>query len=177
MPEIALVSTPVLPHPPLQVSSTLRIEALAEGHVLHVLANAGSEVGPDQLAALGDGTPHAVRSYAPGQWFIVGDARIAPSLIRERAAGLGTAAAIADQSHGRVRLALSGPGARDLLARGCGVDFSARMFAVGASAATLYNHIGIHVTRTGDDRFEILVLRSFAQSLWEDLATNSGGTH
>ncbi|MBP0438366.1 sarcosine oxidase subunit gamma family protein [Tianweitania sediminis] len=174
MPEFALVSRPALPHSPVGDASRVRIEALPEGHVLHVLAAGGRDITPEQLASLGDGTAHAVRRYAPGQWFVVGNEALGSKEYREKAARLGADAAVSDQSHGRVRVAVSGSGARSLLAKGCAVDFSPSVFAVGATAATLYNHIGIHVTRTAEDGFELLVLRSFAQSLWEDLSVNHG---
>ncbi len=41
---------------------------------------------------------------------------------------------------------------------------------VGGSTATLIGHIAAHVTRVDKDAFEIIVLRGFAESLWDDLA-------
>lgn len=172
MPETALAPRPALPHPPRGRAASVLIEPLAEGHVLHALAAAGAEVPPGHLAALSDGAPHAVRRLAPGQWLIVGDAPLDPAEMRARL-GAASGLALSDQSHGRVRIALTGPRARFLLAKGSAVDFSAAAFPLGHGTPTLFNHVGIHVTRTDEDRFELLVLRSFAQSLWEELATLS----
>lgn len=172
MPETLLGPRPALPFPPHGDAASLLIEPLAEGHVLHLLAAPGAAVSPARLAAFSDGTPHAVRPLSPGQWLVVGDGAPDPAAIRAEAEAP-PSLAVSHQSHGRVRIALTGPQARFLLAKGCGVDFSPAMFPVGFAAPTLFNHVGIHVTRTGEDRFELLVLRSFAQSLWEELTTLS----
>ncbi len=174
MAEIAPMFRPALVHAAIGDEAHVRLEPLTEGHVVHALASTGAGDAEASLSRIADGTAFAVRRYAPGQWFVVGASRLAPAALREKAAGLGPNLALSDQSSGRVRLAVSGPGARQLLAKGSGVDFSARAFPLGASAATLFNHIGTHVTRTGADRFESIVLRSFAQSLWEELTLLSG---
>jgi sarcosine oxidase subunit gamma len=174
MAEIAPRLRPALAHAAIGDETRARLEPLAEGHVLHALASAGATDAEARLARIADGTAYAVRRYAPGQWFIVGPARLDPAVVREKDAALGPDLRLSDQSCGRVRLAVSGPGSRELLAKGSAVDFSARAFPLGSSAATLFNHVSVHVTRLGDARFEMIVLRSFAQSLWEELALLSG---
>jgi sarcosine oxidase, subunit gamma len=174
MAEMAPMFRPALAHAAIGDEAHVRLEPLAEGHVLHALARAGCEDAEARLAGVADGTAHAVRRYAPGQWFVVGSSRLDPAAMREKDEALGPNLTLSDQGSGRVRLSVSGPGSRELLAKGSAVDFSARAFPLGASAATLFNHIGVHVTRTGDDRFELIVLRSLAQSLWEELALLSG---
>jgi sarcosine oxidase, subunit gamma len=169
MAEITLIRRPALAHSPIGAETSLYLEPLPEGHVLHALAAPNAVDVTKRLARVSDGTAHAVRAYAPSQWFVVGDSALTAADVRGKAAALGTDMALSDQSHGRVRLAVSGPQARLLLAKGSAVDFSARMFPLGRSAATLFNHIGLHVTRTGNDRFELMAPRSFAESLWEEL--------
>jgi len=174
MGEIALTRRPALAHAAAGSETSVRLEPLPEGYVLHALAAAGVTDVEMRLTRLADGTAHAVRNYAPRQWFVVGDSALSAAAVLEKAAALGPDLALSDQSHARVRLAVSGPRARHLLAKGAAVDFSARAFPLGFSAATMFNHIGVHITRTGDDRFELMVLRSFAESLWEELAILSG---
>ena len=174
MAEMAPMFRPALTHAAIGDEAAARLEPLAEGHVLHALSFGGTEDAQARLAGIADGTAHAVRRYAPGHWFVVGSSRLDPAVVREKDAALGPNLILSDQSCGRVRLAVSGTGSRELLAKGSAVDFSARAFPLGSSAATLFNHIGVHVTRTGDDRFEMIVLRSFARSLWEELALLSG---
>ena len=47
------------------------------------------------------------------------------------------------------------------------------LFETDDTRATLIGHIAVHLTRTGPDRFELMVLRGFAESLWHDLETMS----
>jgi sarcosine oxidase, subunit gamma len=173
MPEIALSSRPALRHERTGRDAAFWIEVLPEGHVLHVLAPPGANDVDRRLASVADGGPYAIRSYGPNQWFVVGDETLTTTAVREKAAALGPDLALSDQSHGRVRLAVFGPRCRFLLAKGCAVDLSTSAFPPGRSAPTLFNHIGVHITRTDEDRFELIVLRSFAESLWEDLALQS----
>lgn len=72
-----------------------------------------------------------------------------------------------------MRIGVSGAGACDLLSRGTGADLSPDRFAQGTTLLTLYGHIGIHLTRLGPDAFEIMVLRSYADSLWRHLVAEA----
>jgi sarcosine oxidase subunit gamma len=75
--------------------------------------------------------------------------------------------AVSDQSHGRVRIVVDGAKAAAMLAKGTAVDLEA--LAVGACATTLVGTLGVHLTRTAATTYEVMVLRSFAAVLWEDL--------
>jgi len=76
---------------------------------------------------------------------------------------------VVDQSHGRVRIALSGPMATRVLAKGTAADLSLTAFPIHHATTTLIGHIAAHLTRIAEDRFELIVLRGFAESQWEDL--------
>ncbi len=76
---------------------------------------------------------------------------------------------VVDTSHGRVRMALSGATVERVLAKGTAVDLALSAFPVGQSATTLVGHISVQLTRTGEQSFELMVLRGFAGSLWDDL--------
>ncbi|KQT64007.1 MULTISPECIES: sarcosine oxidase subunit gamma family protein [unclassified Aureimonas] len=173
MSEIAsrrIAPRPALPQAPLGgPGSALVLAALPEGHVLQALAEPAADDVSTRLAGIGDGGPFAVRPLSPGQWFVVGDAPLSPAALTERASGIADVAALSDQSSGRVRIALRGPAAEAVLSRGTAVDVSRMAFPIGRSAQTLFGHIGIHLTRVGEDAFELMVLRSFATSLWEEL--------
>jgi sarcosine oxidase subunit gamma len=151
------------------VAAGLQLRVLSEGHMLHVMARSGRDLASDRLAALGDGDPHAIRLLGPSQWLVVGNRVLSPDDIRAKAAELGDLASLFDGSHGRVRMVLAGTGAADRLATGSGVDLRSEAFPIGRSAATLFRHIAVHITRVADETFEILVARSFAQSLWDEL--------
>ncbi len=60
----------------------------------------------------------------------------------------GTQAHVIDQSDGRVLLRLSGPSARQILAKGIGVDLHPAAFALGGSTNVLCGHIAINLSRT-----------------------------
>ncbi len=147
----------------------IALTALSEGHVLQVLASAGHADIEQAVAKIGDGKPHAVRAYGPGQWFLVGDAPLSSSEIFAKASQLDGAGSVADQSHGRVRIEIAGTAVETVLAKGTAVDLALSQYPVGRSAMTLIGHISALITRTGPDSFELMVLRGFAESLWDEL--------
>jgi sarcosine oxidase, subunit gamma len=140
-----------------------RLRALPAGPIW--LAVSFGEALESRLAALAP-RPFALRAAGPLSWLIVGDDPL-PFGAAERA--LSPEGALIDLSHGRVRFEISGPGARHKLSTGTAVDLAPVAFAEGVACDTLFNHIGVHLMRTGADRFEILVGRSFADSLWREL--------
>lgn len=145
------------------------LTALPEGHVVHVLARPG---GPDLAAflrTLADDGTHTVRVAAPGQWFIVGDRPMPHAETTDFLKRLEPQATGVDQSHGRVRIRAEGPMVEPMLAKGTAVDLALSAFAVGHCATTLIGHVSAHLTRVGETAFEIMVLRGFAESLWDDL--------
>ncbi|MCV9966641.1 sarcosine oxidase subunit gamma [Pararhizobium sp. BT-229] len=147
----------------------ITLTALPEGHVLHVLAaQASGDIG-GVISQVGDGGSHAVRPYGPGQWFVVGDAPLSAVEVAIKASSLTGSASIADQSHGRVRIGITGASVGPVLAKGTAVDLEQTSFPVGHSAMTLIGHISAMITRTGTESFELLVLRGFAESLWDEL--------
>jgi sarcosine oxidase, subunit gamma len=103
----------------------------------------------------------------PDEWLLKlsdrqGDA-VASAL---RSALAGVHSAVVDVGHGNTTLTLQGPGAADLLARGCPLDLHPRAFASGALAQT-------HVSKASatllclapGTHYELTVRRSFADYL------------
>ncbi|MBI2720035.1 MAG: sarcosine oxidase subunit gamma [Rhizobiales bacterium] len=84
--------------------------------------------------------------------------------LREKLAGL---ASLSDQSHGRIVIRIAGPKARAVLAKGTPVDLHPNEFLRGKSAVTQMAHVGVHLTRTGEDAFELSVFRGFSENFWE----------
>lgn len=165
-----LLAEPAISGPrDVTLPSGVQLSALAEGHVLTVMARKGAEVSFASLAALSEGTPHAVHPLGPGQWLIVGDTVLSGAAVRAKAETIAEIASLFDGSHARVRIALAGAGAADLIATGVGLDLRDHAFPIGASAPTLFRHIAVHLTRTGATSYEFIVARSFAQSLWDEL--------
>lgn len=101
------------------------------------------------------------------QYFVVAEGRAEGSLYREVRERLGYLASISEQSHGRIIIRVAGPKSRNLLAKGTPVDLHADVFPVGKSAATQMAHVGVHLTRTAENSFELSVFRGFAESFWQ----------
>ncbi len=163
-----LALKPALSNPPT-TRQGVTLTPLADGHILQVASRKGVDLTPSELEALGDGLPHAVRPLGPGQWLIVGEKSLSPQGLCSKAEPFGDRADVVDLSHGRVRIKLEGPGCMDLIASGSGVDLRQRSFHIGVTVSTLFRHITIVLTRTGPTAFEVLVARSFATALWDEL--------
>lgn len=83
---------------------------------------------------------------------------------------LASHAALTDQSDAWVRLILSGPMARDVLARLVPIDLSPSACPPGSARRTLLGHMpALILQRSGDD-FEILLFRSMAGTAVAELA-------
>jgi len=138
--------------------------------ILHILA---SRVERDTVAGkldkLAAGSRFALRSAGPGKWLALASDSEAPGLMTELREALGDGASLLDQSDGRVLIELSGSEAREALAKGTGVDLDPSVFPIGHSAVTAFGHVTVHLTYTRADCYELIVMRSYAETLWETL--------
>lgn len=138
------------------------------GHAIaSVMAMDGEEAAVAAgLAASGD---VSVRFVAPGEWLAISQSDTPEVLHRNLSLLLAETAYIFDQSHGRVVFRLSGPNVRRILAKGVGIDLHASAFEIGTSSNVLCGHISVNLARSGENEFELIVMRSFAESLFDDL--------
>lgn len=89
----------------------------------------------------------------------------------------GIHAAVVETSGNRVRLRLSGTGARDLMARACSLDLEPPHFAPGHCAGTMMARAQVFLMQRDDDAareeptYDILVRRSLATYLEDWLLT------
>jgi heterotetrameric sarcosine oxidase gamma subunit len=109
------------------------------------------------------------RFCGPGEWLVLSEVHGPETLAAELSVRLGAFAFVIDQSHGRVVLTLSGPDVARILANGIAVDLHPEVFPVGRAANVLCNHLSVNLARTGVDRFDLVVTRSFAEALVADL--------
>jgi len=107
------------------------------------------------------------------QWFALADDREEGALYEELRGALVGIASLSEQSHGRIVLSVSGPHARDVLAKGTPVDLHPRAFGEGRCAVTQMAHVGVHIAQVGPDEFELSLFRGFAESFWEWLTKMS----
>ena len=146
----------------------IRLQALPEGHLLHVLGAIEPSALAAELAKAGF-AKSSIRKAGFGQWFVAGDEPLVPASLDALAAALAGKAYVMDQSHGRVRIGVSGRSSRALLSKGTAVNLDPGVFPEGHSAMTMVGHLSVQIVRIGDDSFELTVLRSFAESLWDEL--------
>ncbi|WP_438746080.1 sarcosine oxidase subunit gamma [Bradyrhizobium sp. U531] len=126
-------------------------------------------------------TPSAVLTYThgliwsgPDQWLLIARQREGFSDLLELLSG---EAAVSDQSHARAALCVSGPRAREVLAKGAMIDLHPKVFPIGATALTSFAHIGVQLWRGKDGAdgpvYEMLVPRSMAGSFWAWFAASA----
>jgi sarcosine oxidase subunit gamma len=113
----------------------------------------------------------------PGQFLAVEQGGEALSFAARLAKALGPAASISDQSDSRAVLRLSGPRARDVLAKGLAIDLHPRAFGPGDAALSVIALIGAHLWQLDDaPTYEISVFRGFAGS-FADFLWSSGAEY
>ncbi len=108
----------------------------------------------------------------PDQWLLTCPADdLAFFLNTLRQALAGSHFALTEVTDGRIALALAGPSARDVLAKGCPLDLHPRTFKPGDCAQTLLAkaNVLLHLRAAdppADPTFDLYVARSFAPYLW-----------
>ncbi|HWU64133.1 MAG TPA: sarcosine oxidase subunit gamma [Ensifer sp.] len=167
MPDV-LISRPALAGQPVFQSDKVSVEAMAEGHLLQVMGATAMQA-LQSLAADAGITETRVWPAGYQQWFMAGERTLTSANLEAFTRQLAPGVFVSDQSHGRVRIRVQGPCAAVLISRGTAVDLDGTSFAEGHGAMTLFGHISVHVARTGAENFQLTVLRSFAQSLYEEL--------
>lgn len=141
-------------------------EALRSVTGLRLPAEANSFTAEGSLACLWLG---------PDEWLVLADGGGEHEIVARLRAALGDVhAAVTDVSEARTAIAVAGPHARELLAKGTSIDLHPRVFGPGRCVQTGFAGANI-ILRQVDDlpSFEILVLNSFAEHLWSWL---EGGT-
>jgi heterotetrameric sarcosine oxidase gamma subunit len=110
----------------------------------------------------------------PGQWFSVSERLQNESLAQDLANKLAGLASISDQSSGRAVLRVSGPRARDVLAKGLAVDLDPRVFAPGSAVTSIISHMGVLVWRAGEaEEYDITFFGSVTESFWRWLTASA----
>lgn len=108
----------------------------------------------------------------PDQFLVLSARGQGSAMERARLAFAGMAS-LSEQSDGRSLLRISGPRARDMLAKVCSLDLHPAVFPTGAAAATSIDHTSVNLWRGADSSadgvFYLLVFTTFAESLWHTL--------
>lgn len=121
------------------------------------------------LQAMGLGWPEPGQSIAGKGGAILWSGRNQAFLIDADPAPLSGLAALTDQSDGWARMRLEGPDAAAVLARLVPLDLRPAVFFEGQVARSALNHMMLHLTRSGAERFDLMVFRSMAVSAAHEL--------
>jgi len=106
--------------------------------------------------------------FGPDRWLLVSGLKSAESMLEECEKSLADVLHNAvDYSAGLAVFRLTGTGARDLLAAGCGIDFRVEKFLVGNCCRTRFAQIAAIIAAEGPERFDIYVDRSYEVYLGE----------
>ena len=102
---------------------------------------------------------------APSAWLLAGDA----AAIVARVSGVlaGAHAAIIDISDARTRFTIAGPAARDLLAKGTGIDLAPTQFGAGDAALARFADLAVLLDCVSDaPLFNLIADRPATEHLW-----------
>jgi sarcosine oxidase, subunit gamma len=110
------------------------------------------------------GKGYDVLWLGPDEWLVRSDAAVPAGVLEAKLAGaFGDAWATAvDVGSGYTVVEIDGARTREVLSRGCPLDLHPRMFKQGQCAQSVFFKASIVLIAAGDDRFEIVVRRSFA---------------
>ncbi|MFK4444982.1 sarcosine oxidase subunit gamma [Caballeronia udeis] len=122
---------------------------------------------PEKPNTTAAGNGYDLMWLGPDEWLVRSVAthsatQPAPMEARLREAFKGLYAAAVDIGSGYTVLEISGPRTRDVLARGCPLDLHQNLFGVGQCAQSHYFKASVTVLPTGDNSFDLVVRRSFA---------------
>jgi sarcosine oxidase subunit gamma len=119
--------------------------------------------------ALGATLPKPNRSVAHAGMRMIWAGQGVSFVIADALPDLVGLAAVTDQSDAWAVVEIKGPGVAEVLARLVPIDLRLPAFKPGHTARTMLAHMMASITRTGKDSFEIMVMRSMAQTLVHDL--------
>jgi heterotetrameric sarcosine oxidase gamma subunit len=109
----------------------------------------------------------------PGQWLAVSESLANEALATDLMVKLKGLASIVDQSDGRAVIRLSGPRARDVLAKGLAIDLDPRVFPEDGSVTSTISHMGVQLWQEDPESYDIALFRSVAESFWRWLTASA----
>jgi sarcosine oxidase subunit gamma len=128
---------------------------------------------PDD-ARVGQGPEVSFVGYGPSQWLAVSETLAGDALARDLKQRLKGLASVSDQSGGRTVLRLSGPHARDVLAKGLPIDLHPRAFGPGSAATSTISLMGVQLWQVDDvPTYDIALFRSLSASFWRWLTASA----
>lgn len=119
---------------------------------------------PAEPNTVARGAEYDVLWLGPDEWLVRSNGPVQAGVLEAQLAQAvqGSYAAAVDVGSGYTVVEISGERVRDVLARGCPLDLHPRVFKPGQCAQSHYFKASIVLIPTGDDTFELVVRRSFA---------------
>jgi sarcosine oxidase subunit gamma len=122
------------------------------------------------------GTDRQMLWLGPDEWLLqcpIGQGAALEATLRQALAGQHFS--VVNVGHGNTVLRIQGPGAADLLSRGCPLDFHASVFAAGQVAQSHISRANATILcRQAGSHYEVTVRRSFADYLFRWLCAAAG---
>lgn len=120
---------------------------------------------PGPLGSVEQGST-SVRWISPDEWLVIVPGEAAFELENRLREAMGGHYAIVNVSGGQTVLELSGPDARKVLKKSTPYDVHDRNFPVGKVVTSVFAKTQAVIRRTGDERWELVIRRSFADYAW-----------
>jgi len=125
--------------------------------------------GPKRVAAKG----LTLIGTAPDQWLAVAE-DASRQILDKLAKQLARHAAITEQSDSKAVIRISGPRAREVMAKGCSLDLHPRVFKPGSAATTPIALIDCQLWQVDEaPSYDLAVPSSFAESFWSWLTASA----
>jgi sarcosine oxidase subunit gamma len=174
----ALFEQSALPAGGRVLAETLHLAVMPARAVVMLKIAARSQKSAGDIRIAGRPLPLAVNRWSgddpvfcrigPDAWLLVSAQHAAGDLVEAvRLSCKRRSCAATDISDAQVTLAIEGPQATDLLARGCGLDFTDAAFGQDACARTRFAQLPVVLRRVSHERFELMVDRSAARWLFD----------
>ena len=152
---------------PHRTMVTIRGDGDDEGFRAAISESAGIAPPTAPLTSATSGT-HSILWMGPDEWLVVAPPDERETLPDRLAAALdGQHAAVVEVGESMTVIELSGPRARDVIAKGCTIDLHPSVFRPGRVVRTLLAKTGIILHQVDETpTYEITVHRSFADYAW-----------
>ena len=137
---------------------------------MHSVTGLDLPMGPKRMSKNG----FALIGTAPGQWLAIAESKEARALPAMLGVSLKGDATVVDLSDGKAVLRISGPRARDTLAKGCSLDLHPRVFKPGNAATTPVALIDCVIWQVDETpTYDLAVPTSYAESFWSWLTASA----
>jgi len=121
---------------------------------------------PTQPLSSVDNGSISIRWISPDEWLVVLPANQAYEVEQGLRAAIEGHFSVVNVSGGQTLIELSGPNARDVLKKCTPLDVHPGQFPVGKVAGTVFAKSTALIRRSGEDSWELVVRRSFADYIW-----------